>query len=153
MLVNSPHMKGIASFFPSPSIHNGQGHTACNQPVPRQSGTIILLMSRFVTDDKLEDISVGAAFEICSVVTHLFPQHLFSMWRHETTDTTLAPWWCGGTSRRWAWFRAVCSSRGVVCGNRRCRHIRSSVTFIAIIKVILSDKQSIDIIHAAYSPA
>lgn len=55
-------MKGIASFFPSPSTHNGQGHTACNQPVPRQSGIVILLMSPFVTDDKLEDIRVGVSF-------------------------------------------------------------------------------------------
>ena len=63
-------MKGIASFFPFPSTHNGQGHTACNQPVSKRSGTIILLMSPFVTDGKLEDISVGGKFFKSSVCFH-----------------------------------------------------------------------------------
>ena len=145
-------MKGIASFFPSPSTHNGRGHTACKQPVPRQSGTIILLISQFVTDDKLEDISVEA-FLKSTVLSHIYAHNTCSQCGGMKPDTTLAPWWFGVTSRRWTCFRAVCSSRGVVCGNRRCSHIRSSVTFMAILKVILSDKQTIDIIHAAYSPA
>ena len=81
-------MKGMASFFPSPSTHNGQGHTACKQPVPRQSGTIILLMSQFVTDDKLEDISVEA-FLKSTVLSHIYAHSTCSQCGGMKPDTTL----------------------------------------------------------------